>query len=76
MNIKEFKDYISSLVSHVLFEFNGKNCGVDPLSKDKFDIWYGEEMHTVGSVDEVMSIPIFNGQSLTQIFNMIKNIDY
>ena len=76
MNIKEFENYINSLTSHFLFDFNNKKCGVDPLSKDEFDVWYGEELHTVKSVEEVMTIPIFDGSSLTQIFNKIKNVDY
>ena len=76
MNIKGFKNHINSLTSHFLFDFNGKNCGVDPLSKDEFDIWYGEKLHTVKTIEEVMTIPIFDGQSLTQIFNRIENIDY
>ena len=76
MNINDFKKHINSLTSHILFDFNGKECGIDPLSKNKFDVWYGENLQTVQSVHDVMSIPIFDGQSLTQVFDKIDKIDY
>ena len=76
MNMNEFKKHINSLTSHILFNFNDKDCGVDPLSRNNFEVWYGEELRTVQNVDEVMAVPIFNGQSLTQVFDKIKNIDY
>lgn len=76
MNINNLKSYITSLTSHVLFEYNGKKCGIDPLSRTEFDIWYGEKIQTVKSSDDVFSVPIFDGKSLKQIFGDIKNLDY
>lgn len=76
MNIDDFKAYIHSLSSHILFDYDGQPCGVDPLSKDKFDVWCGDEMCTVKSADDVMSCPIFNGKTLANVFDHITNIDY
>lgn len=76
MSIHDVKKYISDLTSHVLFDFNGKQCGVDPLSQNEFDVWYGDKIETVQSVDAVFSTPMFDGKSLTEIFNDIENLDY
>lgn len=76
MNINDIKSYITSLTSHVLFEYNGKKCGIDPLSKTEFDVWCGEKIQTVKSAEDVFSTPIFDGKTLKQIFGDIKNFDY
>lgn len=76
MNIEDFKNIISSLISHIFFDFNGKACGIDPLSRTEFDVWYGDTLKTVKSVDEVMKVPIFDGKPLEKIFNSIENIDF
>lgn len=76
MNSDDFKKKISSLSSHILFEYNGVECGVDPLSPDSFDMWFGDKYHNAKSIDEVMTAPLFNGKCINQIYKDIKNIDY
>lgn len=76
MTITEVKDYLKHLTSHVLFEYNGQSCGVDPLSRNKFDIWYGSKGTTVSSIDEVMTIKFFDGKSLTDIWDDISELEY
>ena len=39
MSKKEFIDYLNSLISHITFEYNGKDCGVDPFNNNDFDVW-------------------------------------
>ena len=34
MSKKEFIEYLCSLTSHITFEYNGKDCGVDPFGRD------------------------------------------
>ena len=46
------KEYLGNLTSHIMFEYDGKNCGVDPLSLDKFDMWYGDKSMTAHSIEE------------------------
>lgn len=55
MTIADVKNYLASLTSHIMFEYDGKSCGVDPLSKNKFNMWYGSEGITVNSIGEVMT---------------------
>lgn len=76
MNIDDFQQQIESIETHILFDFNGKSCGVDPLSKTEYDVWCGTDYETVDSAEKVMSVPIFDGQSLSDVFDRIKNIDY
>lgn len=72
MTAIEIKDYVGSLVSHITFEYNNKNCGVDPFRKDCFEMWYGNEVMTATSIDEVLTTPFFEGKSLNEIANVIE----
>ena len=42
MTAKKFRDRIESLCTHVLFDCNGKACGVDTFDAGHFDMWCGE----------------------------------
>lgn len=76
MNIAEVKAYLSALTSHVTFEYNGLNCGIDPLSKAQFEMWYGDKSTTVNSIEVVMTTKFFDGKSLEEIWNDIVELDY
>lgn len=71
----ELKDRINSICTHILFDYNGKECGVDPFTHDHFDIWCGEDTMTAKSIDEVMQVPFFNGKALQDIVDEIQNIE-
>lgn len=75
MKTEELKRRIESLCTHITFEFNGKDCGVDPFTRNDFDMWYGEEKMKAGSIDEVMYTPFFEGHALADIVDKIKNLD-
>lgn len=75
MSKLEIKKNIESLCSHVTFEWNGKECGVDPLSTTEFEMWCGENMMIATDIEEVMSTRFFDGFSLEQIADKIKNIE-
>ena len=76
MKISDFIEQVSSIAGCITFEYNGANCGIDPYSKNNFEIWYGENLISVNSVDEVMNTKLFDGKSLTEIFNDITEIDF
>ena len=76
MKLDDLKKHIESLIGVVEFEYNGTPCGIDPLSRSHYDMWYGEEYLMAKSIDEVMSAKIFDNKSLVQIFNRIRTIDY
>ena len=43
MNMSDkIKNRINEICSHFTFEYNGKPCGIDPYSKNDFDMWCGE----------------------------------
>ena len=75
MNLSDFKDRINSLVNFVGFDYNDIPCGIDPINAEHFDMWYGEEAVVAKSIEEVFNIRIFDGKSLTEIFNDITNVD-
>lgn len=76
MAIAKIKDYLSNLTSHITFTYKGKPCGIDPLSIDNYVIWYGEEGTTVNSVEEALSVRLFDGKSLTTIINEITELEF
>lgn len=70
------KKYLENLTSHIMFEYDGKNCGVDPLSLDKFDMWYGDKSMTAHSIEEVTDTKFFDGKSLEDIWDEITDLEY
>lgn len=76
MTITEVKDYLPNLISHITFDYNGYSCGVDPLAVGAFDMWYGNKEITVKSIDEVLNTKFFDGESLTDIWDDVTELDY
>jgi hypothetical protein len=65
---------LDELVNHFLFEYNGKNCGIDPISKNEYHLWYGDHTEIVQSIDEVVHSQIWDGHTLCDIFRKITPI--
>ena len=76
MNILEIKKYLEELNGHITFEYNGFLCGVDPLSRSSFDMWYGNNTINVTSIDEVINSNFFDGKSLKSICSDITELDF
>ncbi|MBQ8298169.1 MAG: hypothetical protein IJX77_10355 [Ruminococcus sp.] len=76
MTAQQIKSRISEICSHFTFEYNEKNCGVDPFSQHKFDMWCGDNTYSANSIDEVMNLPFFDGKSLDEIATEIDIIDW
>ena len=74
MNAEQLKKEILSLVSHILFTYKGKDCGIDPLSVYDIDIWCGDSYKKCRSIDEVMNTPIFEGKPLKDICETVEFI--
>ena len=75
MTAKDLRDRINSICAHVLFDYHGKECGVDPFNKNHFDMWYGDDFMKVHSIDEVMKAPFFEGKALEDIVNQLENVE-
>lgn len=73
MTIKAIRETVSfdGRASHLTFEYNGMRCGIDPISRDHFEMWYGDTDTVAKSIDEVMTIPLFAGKTLSEISNEI-----
>ena len=75
MTVKRLRDRIGSLCTHVLFDYNGKACGVDPFDAGHFDMWCGEDFMEAHSIEEVMQEPFFEGKALQDIIDQIENVE-
>ena len=67
MKEAELQSRIESLFSHILFRYQGRDCGIDPISRTDIDVWYGDEARNFTSVEEVMRTPFFDGKTLQDI---------
>lgn len=76
MSMDGFVELIQSLFSYIGFEYKGVACGIDPFSRNHFDMWYGDEYYKAESIDDVMNYPLFDGKSLTEIFEEITALEY
>lgn len=72
MKASDLKDRIAKMYSHVLFEYKGRSCGVDPLTETRFNMWFGGDLITLSSVEDVMQIKFFGGKSLNEIAKEIE----
>lgn len=75
MTAKDLKDRINSICTHVLFDYNGKECGVDPFNEKHFDMWCGDDFMEAHSIDEVMKTPFFEGKALENIIDQLENVE-
>ena len=75
MTAIELRDRIKSLCTHVLFDYNGKECGVDPFNAKHFDMWYGDTFMEAHSIDEVMKTPFFGGKALEDILDQLEYVE-
>lgn len=57
MSATDLKNRIASLVSHILFEYEGLPCGIDPINAGCIDLWCGEDSVRCKSVEEAMTGP-------------------
>lgn len=70
------KQYLESLNGQITFRFNDKDCGVDPLALDKYNMWYGDENRTVNTIDKVFNTPFFGGSALKDIIDKVEDLEY
>lgn len=76
MTAEDIREHLGNLIGAITFEYNGKNCGIDPLSLNKFVMWYGDDETVAESVDEVMSIDFFDGNCLEEIIEDVEDFEY
>ena len=76
MTAEDIREHLGNLIGAITFEYNGKNCGIDPLSLNKFVMWYGDDETVAESVDEVMSIDFFDGNCLEEIIEDAEGFEY
>ena len=76
MTAEDIREHLGNLIGAITFEYNGKNCGIDPLSLNKFVMWYGDDETVAESVDEVMSIDVFDGNCLEEIIEDAEDFEY
>ena len=75
MTREEMRAEIESLLGFIGFEYNGKWCGVDPFSAQEIEMFCGDKEYTARSVEDAMTVRLFDGRSLDEIAEELTNID-
>lgn len=70
-NIEDVKNRLADMESHFLFDYDGKRCGVDPISRNKYNLWFGEKHSYVTSAEAVFEVPFWGGKRLPEIYDTI-----
>ena len=66
------KARLNEMCTHILFFYNGYQCGIDPISRTHFDMWYGDKDFKAISIDEAMTVNLFGGKCLNEIADDIE----
>lgn len=74
-NIDNIRQCLEEMRTHVLFDYKGIACGIDPLSRNKIDMWFGEKYYTASSIDEAMTYQLFDGSAITDIADQVQNLE-
>lgn len=80
MMLLDIKTRLDEFCNIFQFEYQGMNCYLDPISRyDKwiFDVVCGEDYKSMSfdGLDAVLTVPLFLGKSLTEIYTDIDIID-
>lgn len=71
MTLEEFVRNLTEEYGTAEFEYNGKQCGVEPQTQDSettYTMWYGEVLKDYDNIDDLLSDEFFDGESLQDIF--------
>lgn len=71
MTLEEFVRNLTEEYGTAEFEYDGKQCGVEPQTQDSettYTMWYGEVLKDYDNIDDLLSDEFFDGESLQDIF--------
>lgn len=69
MTAEQVKNRINEFACCFQFEYKGKSGGVDPFNRNHFDIFYGDELETVDSIEKVMETPFIDGRRIEDVLD-------
>lgn len=72
MTPNKLKTLIMSFTDDIVFDYHGKTACINPWNEKKYEVGFGDIGKTYSSIDDLMTDPIYDGESLTQI---AKNIE-
>ena len=67
MTSLELKEWITSLVQDIEFDYKGKHGSICPFSADNFSLCYDGEPHNFDNVADLMAAKVICGKSLNDI---------
>lgn len=75
MSIEALKQTMELYINDVLFDFNGKKCGITSQVKDyipTFQCWCGKKAKEYADVDSLLNDDFFDGKKLTDIISEVE----
>ena len=77
MNKAELQRQIGEDYNDMSFVYNGKPAGVTSTVTNyvpTFQVWYGENTKTYGTIDEVMNDKFYDGKSIADLSEIVEFI--
>lgn len=79
MNIVELTNIIENCVNDIVFQYNGKQCGVTSEVHNyvpTFQVWYGENTKEYSHVEDVITDKFYNDKSLAELLCSDNGVRY
>lgn len=72
MTAMQIKNCLAEHNGTFVFDYQNKRYGIEPYCDSELEIWHEDKSVIVYSLDEIMTIPFFDGKSLTEIADEIE----
>ena len=72
MTEDELRDRIENIITAATFVYKGRNCGIDPISREEIYVWYGNDSQTAESPEEALNMKLFDGKTAIELCGIVE----
>lgn len=73
---EQLKELILGFAGIITFDYHGLECSIDPFNPKLFHINCNGVEEDIYSIDDLMTLPLFDGDCLNNIAGKIENLDW
>lgn len=73
---EQLKELILGFAGLITFEYHGFDCSIDPFNPKLFHINFNGMEQDIYSINDLMTLPLFDGACLNDIAEKIENLDW
>ncbi len=72
MSNEKIRALILDFTNDIVFTYHGKTLCINPWNEKKFEVGYGDVGYDFNDIDDLMSAPILDGQSINQVAEQLQ----